>query len=217
MTLRLPERPGGDSSCRAILATAVLMALAGCGPRLALVPRSVPAGVQLDLLGLPRLWFAGFVADGRARVDLGDETARLLRQQIGGTTIAGLVDANAMALENESIFQDRQFWQHIGEELGYPLIVTGSVQLLVAPATPVQRGRRVAYVHGSGRVLRGTVVLIDGRTGLVLGTRDVPQRTRYGVGSGWSADTLYYELMDLTLPDWLEAISTAYVEHRGPK
>jgi hypothetical protein len=175
----------------------------------------VPQGVQLDLLGLPRLWVAGFVAAGQARVNLGDETARLLKGEIGGTTLGGIVDASALSLTSESIFADRKYWQHIGEELGYPLIVTGSVQLLIAPATPVQRGRRVAYVHGNGRVLRGTVVLIDGRTGLVLGTRDVPQRTRYGVGKEWSSDTLYYELMELTLPDWLEAISTAYVEHRA--
>jgi hypothetical protein len=202
---------------RALVATAALTVLAGCAPRVAVIPRSVPAGVQLDLLRLPRLWVAGFVADGQARVDLGDETARLVRQQIGGTTVAGIVDANAMSLSDESIFQDREFWQHLGEELGYPLIVTGSVQLLVAPATPVQRGRRVAYVHGSGRVLRGTIVLIDGRTGQVLGSRDVPQRTRYANGSAWSADTLYYELMDLTLPDWLEAISTTYVERGASK
>ncbi len=193
-----------------VVAILVAASLASCAPRIVLSPRTPRPAVQLDLLRLPRLWVAGFVADGDAKVDLSEETARLLASELESMTLGGVVRAGVVSLTSTSVFVDQTYWQRIGEEHGSPLIVTGSVEMLWAPAVAVQRGRRATYVHGSGRVLRGTLVLIDGRTGAILATTELPQRTRYAATRSWSADTLYYELMDEALPEWLATLSAAY-------
>jgi ribosomal protein L35AE/L33A len=195
-----------NARCAALALVAAM--LAGCAPRLSGPSHTVAPAMQLDLLRLPRVWLAGFVADGDAKVDLSEETARLLGQQLAGLTLGGVVSAGVLALPNEEVFGDRDYWQQVGEEHGSPLIITGSVQLRVAPAVAIQRGRRADFKHGTGRVLQGTLVLIDGRTGAVVATAELPQRIRYADVRAWSPDTLYYELMDVAMPDWLAVLST---------
>ena len=93
------------------------------------------------------------------------------------------------------------------EELGEPLIVTGSVKLFLAPTRLEQRGRRTMYFPRAGRVLEATVVLIDGRSGEVVSTTKLPSRMRYGTDRVASGLSLYLQMMDQAMPDWLQAIT----------
>lgn len=194
-------------NARCLVMLLLAASFAGCAPRLAASTPTLAPALQLDLLRLPRVWVAGFVADGDAKVDLSEETARLLGRQLESMTLGGVVSAGVVPLASESVFADKGYWQQVGEELGSPLIITGSVQLHTAPAVAIQRGRRADFQHGTGRVLKGTLVLIDGHTGAVLATANLPQRMRYAGVRSWSPDTLFYELLDVAMPDWLKVLS----------
>lgn len=91
-----------------------------------------------------------------------------------------IVDAEPLMIDTEQRFSDSTYWRRLGEEHGSPLIVTGSVRLLLAPPSIVQRGPRDVYILTAGRVLEATVVLIDGRTGTPLSRQKLPSRMRYG-------------------------------------
>ena len=196
-----------DAVKPAILVVLAALILPACGPRVVAAPQAMPAPVQLGLLRLPRVWVAGFVANGNAGLDLSGETTRLLRQKLSGVTTSGVVDGHVLSLSDEAVFTDREYWRQLGEERGYPLIVTGTVRLLLAPAVQVQRGRRTTYLHGTGRVLDATVVLIDGRNGDVIATTDLPRRTRYGTGPTAAPFVLYHRMMTEMFTDWLAAIA----------
>jgi hypothetical protein len=183
--------------------------VAACAPRVvATTKSSLPATTQLGLLRLPRVWVAGFVNRGQADFDISAETVRILRRHLEASAPAGVVDRGTVALTSEDVFADQAYWLRLAEERGFPLIVTGTVNLLVAPPVPVQRGRRTVYLHATGRSLAATVVLIDGRTGLVVATRGLPQRMQYGGSRAASPLNLFHGLMDQTRPDWLMAIAT---------
>jgi hypothetical protein len=185
-----------------------------CAPRVVHARHSLPAAVQIDLARIPRIWIPGFVVNDSDVVDLNEETVRLLRDRLRSVAAARVVNAPAITIPTEDVFGRRAYWRRLAEEQGFPLIVTGSVKLLVAPPTMVQRGRRTAFVHASGRILTTTVVFIDGRTGAVMRTEHLPRRQRYGVGRFSSGPWLYYDLMDRALPDWLNAISvTSRLKH----
>jgi len=171
---------------------------------------TLPVTVQLDLMRLPRVWVAGFVGQGEAGFDISEETVRILRQHLASAMPAGVVDRGTVALSTESVFTDHAYWQRLAEERGFPLIVTGTVGLLIAPPIQVERGRRTVFLHGTGRALAATVVLIDGRTGHVVATRGLPQRMQYGPDGSWSPQDLYYGLMNQARRDWLAAISAGY-------
>jgi hypothetical protein len=45
-----------------------------------------------------------------------------------------MVEAEAVPINTEDVVLDPAYWRRLDEEHGFPLIVTGSVKLLVAPA-----------------------------------------------------------------------------------
>jgi len=164
--------------------------------------------VQLELSGVSRIWVAGFVADSRDEVDVNAETVRLLRADLRTWSRAQVIDAEPVVIDTENRLMDDVYWRRLAEEHGWPLIVTGSVKLLLAPPAIVQRGKTTVYLPTAGRVLESTVVLIDGYSGRILWRRGLPSRIRYGMGRFSSGLALYYEMMDLAMPDWLAAIGS---------
>ena len=162
-----------------VLLTAV--AVTGCAPRVVRTARSLAPSV-LQLASVPRLWVAEFVVSGRSDFDLNAAAVRVLRQELRMWTSVPLVEGALVTIRAQETFADAAYWRRLAEEHGFPLIVTGSVQLLIAPPKVVQRGRREKYVHATGRELRATLVLIDGRTGKLVANERLPARTGYGVG-----------------------------------
>ena len=201
---------------RRVIVLAVMSAFViACAPRVVRPSRSMPADVQLNLLKLPRVWVAGFVAHGRSNFDINLETTREVRHQLQDWSVP-IVDAETLVLDDESRLSDVAYWRRVGEEHGEPLIVTGSVRWLIAPARMEQRGRRIMYVT-NGRALDATVVLIDGHSGEVLSTRNLPRRMHYPAGSAPSGLGCLFDLLHMGTRDWLDAISAApEASHVGP-
>ena len=199
---------------RRVLLLAVMSAfVVACAPRVVRPSRSLPQEVQLNLLKLPRVWVAGFVTHGRPNFDINLETTREVRHRLRDWSVS-VVDAEPLVLDDESRLSDERYWRRLGEEHGEPLIVTGSVRWLIAPAKIEQRGRRIMYLT-NGRALDATVVLIDGHTGEILSTRNLPRRMHYPAGLAPSGLGCLFDLLHMGIRDWLDAISavptTSYV------
>ena len=192
--------------CVLAVALAFVGAL-GCAPRLIRSSHAVPLSAQGRISNIPRIWIAGFAVNSSSGFDVNLETIRLLRTWFRERTSVPVVDAEPLTIPNEQIFADAPYWRRLGEEHGSPLIVTGSVQLLLAPPQMVQRGRRTFYLHATGRLLEVTVVMIDGETGDVLSRTEIPTRTEYGIGRGSSGLTLYFGLMNRAMDDWFRAVA----------
>jgi hypothetical protein len=186
--------------------TLIALLLTACGGRVVRVPQAVPAYVQRGLASVSHVWVAGFVTSGRQDIDLNAESVRLVRKDLRAWSGARIVEAEPLQLRDEGAFQDVDYWRRLGEEHGEPLIVTGSVKLMLAPAQIVQRGKRTYYLP-TGRTLEATVVLIDGRTGEVRAERKLPSRMKYSEGVVTSGLALFYQMMDQARSDWLAAIS----------
>jgi hypothetical protein len=183
---------------------------AACASRTVRVPHAPPPEVQLKLANLSRVWIAGFVStrapERRPEFDLNTETVRLVRTQLRTWSSAQVIEAEPLVLDTERL-SDVTYWRRLAEEHGWPLIVTGSVKLYLAPPKIEQRGKRTMYFPLAGRVLEATVVLIDGRSGEVLSTNTLPSRMRYGLGRLSSPLWLYLRMMDQAMPDWFKAIT----------
>lgn len=191
-----------------LLPIAALFA-ASCAGRVAPATHSLSPGLQLDLFDIRRVWVAGFVAHAHDDIDLSSETVRLLRQDLREWSRAQVVDAEPLMLDTQEQLHDSSYWRRLGEEYDAPLIVTGSLKLILAPPAIVERGRRTFYYARAGRVFEATAVLIDGSSGRILAERPLPSRMRYGSGNLASGLALYYEMMDQAMPDWLAAIGHA--------
>jgi hypothetical protein len=184
--------------------------VSGCGPHLVKLPNAIPAAVQMQLARVPRVWIAGFVSGSNVdHIDLNLETVGLLRQELRAVGSVSVLDAEPLTIPTEQVFADESYWRRLGEEHGSPLIVTGSVTLILAPPLVVQRGRRTFYVPTAGRVLDATIVTIDGRTGRVIRTTRLPGQVRYGVGRFSSGLSLFFELMLQSRAEWFKAIAGA--------
>ena len=167
----------------------------------------IPSTAAQLSLADSRILVAGFVARGRPEIDINQEAVRILRDQLRSTGTISVIDAQPLVIDGEHQFDNRLFWQTLGEEHRQPLIVTGTIALLLAPPEIVQRGQRTAYYPLAGRILEATVVMIDGRTGAVLSTEKLPTRMRYGFGRFSSGLRLFHQLMNLGMKDWFDAIA----------
>jgi hypothetical protein len=195
-----------------VLSLSVLSLLtAACASRTVRVPHAPPPEVQLKLANLSRVWVAGFVTartpESRPEFDLNTETVRLVRTQLRRWSSAQVIQVDPLFIETQQRLSDVQYWRGLGEEHGWPLIVTGSLKLLLAPPKIEQRGKRTMYFPLAGRVLEATVVLIDGHSGEVVSTNKLPNRMRYGLGRFSSPLSLYLQMMDQAMPDWFKAIT----------
>jgi hypothetical protein len=194
---------------RVLILMAIGTVAASCGPRVVRLPHSLSPTVQLKTASLGRVWVAGFTSTPTSEFDASGETVRLLRAELRRWSPAYVVEGDAVVIDSERRLSDVPYWRTLGEEHGQPLIVTGSVKLRLAPPAIVERGPRTFYIPTAGREREATVVLIDGRTGEAISTQKLPTRRRYGVGRFSSGLSLFFELMERAMPDWLGAIANA--------
>ncbi|MGH9258058.1 MAG: hypothetical protein ACRD3C_26150 [Vicinamibacterales bacterium] len=194
---------------RLVLVSIISLVAVACAPRIVQAPQPPAASIHGNTLVLSRVWVAGFLASKSSELDVNVETVRLLRTQLRTVPSVRIIDVAPLTIDTAERFLDVAYWRGLGEEHGSPLIVTGSVVLLLAPPAIVQRGPRTVYLPKAGRVLEATVVLIDGRTGMSVSTQKLPARMRYGAGRFTSGLSLYLQLMDRAMPDWFRAIAGA--------
>jgi hypothetical protein len=137
------------------------------------VPVETPLQSKLDVSGFRRVLIAGFVTDvgGEASdVDVGQETARLLQNQLRSNTRLQVLEPDRPPLQDalekatatlgeggrlnrqerdqykveaDRVLQDGDFWRKIGEEYQNPLIVTGKLGFEVQNRSGFQSEERV--------------------------------------------------------------------------
>lgn len=176
-------------------------------------------------------FIAGFVSDRGGRLDLNEETARLVRTALGATSVR-VLDAEPLRLDStrarglspanlvlapasgaavpargagDPVFTNTAFWKRLGEEYGAPLILTGSI--VFSPAAPRYEGRPAGRgtlrVWRRGFILSGTLMLISGRTGEIIDSMTLRPLTAHAATGRDSALSLYFGLMDRAMPSIL--------------
>ena len=182
------------------------LAAAACASR----PQHARVGAvpAFDPSHLPRIWVAGFIVNDEPEFDVNDETVRLLRFRLRQRQ-ASLIESPPVVIDAFGRLSDSEYWRRLADERGNPMIVTGSVTLLLAPPAIIQRGARLRYYPKAGRVLRVTVITIDGRTGTRLSIDELPQQMKYAPTFVSSALGLYFQMMDDTMSAWMSSIVRA--------
>lgn len=186
---------------------------------------------------------AGLVSDRREEIDVNQETARFLRMALRSKASLHVVESEPLWLEpastrglqrsegdattasNASVtapqvtdpaFADVAFWKRIGEEYGEPLILTGTVIFKAVPARHEERtaGPRTIRSLRQGFSLAGTWVLIDGRTGEVLGSATLRPGTAHAINGRESALSIYFQLMERAMPSLLTLLGLDTAQER---
>jgi hypothetical protein len=148
------------------------------------VPVETPLQSKLDVSRFRRILIAGFVTDlQEADVDLSNETARLLQNQLRSNTRVQVIEPDRpplqdaldnilarldeegsyaseekeqYALEADRLLEDPEFWRKMGEEYQQPLIVTGKLDFEGQNRSGFQPEERVMRdASGSPRLVRG--------------------------------------------------------------
>lgn len=110
--------------------------------------------------------------------------------------------------EDDAVFTDVPFWRTIGEEYSEPLILTGIVRFSPAGPRMVERqmGRRTMRFWLRGFSLRLRLVLISGRTGEIVDSVPLRQLTAHATTGRESALSIYFRLMDQSMPSILAVL-----------
>jgi hypothetical protein len=175
---------GASSSSLGRAALALSLATTGCASFVE-VPVETPLQSKIDVSAFRRILIAGFATDlAEADVDLSQETARLLQNQLrSGSRLQILepdrpplhdalekileklgegskyskAEREQYKLEVERVMQDAEFWRKVGEEFGNPLIVTGRVGFEVQNRSGFQSEERVVRdpLTSKPRLMRG--------------------------------------------------------------
>jgi hypothetical protein len=126
----------------------------------------------------------------------------------------------------DRLFANTAYWKRIGEEYQNPLIVTGSVLFtprttsgLVTRDTEVYDSlgrRRVVptrvFMERKGFMIRPKCNFIDGRTGATISSLSRRETALDNAQNETPALSVYFELMDRIVPDFLGTLSTQKIK-----
>ena len=173
-----------SSSRRRLAGLALAACASGCASFIE-VPVETPLQSKIDVTTFRRILIAGFATDlSEAEVDLSQETARLLQNQLRSSSRLQVLDpdrpplhdALEKILENlgeggkyskaereqykvevDRALQDAEFWRKVGEEFANPLIITGRVGFEVQNRSGFQSEERVVRdpLTSRPRLVRG--------------------------------------------------------------
>jgi ubiquinone/menaquinone biosynthesis C-methylase UbiE len=110
--------------------------------------------------------------------------------------------------DDDAVFTNVSFWKTLGEEYSEPLILTGTATFRPAGSRMVERqvGRRTMRFWLPGFTLRLRLILISGSTGEIVDSVALRQRTAHATTGRESALSIYFRLMEQTMPSVLEAL-----------
>ena len=161
-----------------------LLPLGGCASFVE-VPVETPLQSKLDVTTFRRILVAGFATEvGEADVDLSQETARLLQNQLRGSSKLQVLEPDRPPLsdaldkvletlgeagklskpakeqyhvETDRVLQDAEFWRKVGEEYQNPLIITGRIGFEIQNRSGFQAEERVLRdpLSNRPRLVRG--------------------------------------------------------------
>ena len=195
----------------------VALAVTACGAHQLSRPIVMPASPLAEVTtAYRRVLVAGFSTATVAGVDPNQEASRLLRSELRNEASVEVVEAEPLTLAREA-FSDVRFWRRVGEEYRKPLIVTGVVdfQSIGPYYEERQVGRRIIRVFLPQFRLSIRLLLIDGATGEQVGSAVCGPIVAHAAGSGERAVTLFYRLIDRTMPSVLAMFGRRTVVRSG--
>lgn len=164
---------------------------------------SVPV-VDSDAVELPRL----------SRSDEGTV------QRLGAITSRCDRDGSEHVLAShadDAVFTNVSYWRRLGEEYAGPLILTGTVRFNpVAPRSQRTVLRRRMLPSLRGFKLQVRLVFIRGTTGEVIDAVTLQPLTMHAASGRESALSLYFRLMDRTMPSILVALEQKASHRSNP-
>jgi len=186
-----------------ILALVIVVA---CAPRRVVFTAPVTVPPVLEVPPFTRVLVAGFVSTPVGGVDTNEETSRLLRRELRSEVSLDVLNMDPLQLKSPTL-DDVRFWQRLGEEYRKPLIVTGVVDFKSAGRHYEERqiGRRTMRIWLPQYSLAVRLLLIDGKTGERIASAVCGPVVAHATTGRERALSLYYRLMDRTLPSMLAA------------
>ena len=197
----------------------MLLAIApGCARRTIPAAR-VPVTPLVDVPPLTRVLVAGFVSMPIAGVDGNEETSRLLRRELRSEVSLDVLNMDPLPLQSPML-EEVPFWRRLGEEYREPLIVTGVVDFKSAGHRYEERqvGRQTLRLWLPQYSLTVRLLLIDGKTGQRISAAVCGPTVAYSANGRERPLTLYYRLIDRTMPSMLAVFGrrTALRSGSGP-
>ena len=169
----------------------------------------IPVRPLVEVRPFTRVLVAGFVSTPVGGVDANQETSRMLRRELRSEASLDVLNTEALQLKAPTL-DDVRFWQRLGEEYREPLIVTGVVDFKAAGHWFEERqvGRRTMRIWLPQYSLAVRVLLIDGKTGERIASGVCDTITAHATTGREGALSLYYRLIDQTMPSMLAAFGT---------
>lgn len=195
----------------------VVIAVTACGAHQLSRPIVMPASPLAEVTTVyRRVLVAGFSTNTVAGVDTNQEASRLLRSELRTEASVQVVEAEPLRVERQAL-SDVPFWRRVGEEYRNPLIVTGVVdfQSIGPYYEERQVGRRTVRIFLPQFRLSLRLLLIDGATGEQIGAAVCGPIVAHAAGSGERALTLFYRLIDRTMPSVLAIFGRRTVVRSG--
>lgn len=138
------------------------------------VPALEPVTSSVALSEFRCIWVAGFVTEAHNEVDVNDAAVQGLRQALRASTSMHVVEARPLEIRHETDIRKDERFGVIAQTHGTPLVVTGSIRF-EHPTTPRAASRLRRARRSSTRVsLHVSLVFIDGGTGTIVATRQLP-------------------------------------------
>lgn len=195
----------------------LMIAVTACGARQLSGPIVMPASPLAEVTtAYRRVLVAGFSTNTVAGVDTNQEASRLFRSELRTEASVQVVEAEPLRVERQAL-SDVPFWRRVGEEYRKPLIVTGVVdfQSIGPYYEERQVGRRTVRIFLPQFRLSLRLLLIDGATGKQIGSAVCGPIVAHAAGSGDRALTLFYRLIDRTMPSVLAMFGRRTIVRSG--
>lgn len=185
---------------------ALVFVVVACAPRRVVSTALVTVPPLVEVPPFTRVLVAGFVSTPVAGVDANEETSRLLRRELRSEVSLDVLDMDPLRLES-AMLDDIRFWRRLGEEYREPLIVTGVAEFKSAGRWFEERqvGRRTLRLWLPQYSLTVRLLLIDGKTGQPIASAVCGPSVAHATAGRERALSLYYRLIDRTMPSMLAA------------
>lgn len=171
------------------------------------VPALEPVTSSVALSEFRCIWVAGFVTEAHNEVDVNDAAVQGLRQALRASTSMHVVEARPLEIRHETDIRKDERFGVIAQTHGTPLVVTGSIRF-EHPTTPRAASRLRRARSSSTRVsLHVSLVFIDGGTGTIVATRQLPAQEVQFRDDRTALGSVFERLFRGVTRDFLRAIA----------
>ena len=171
------------------------------------VPALEPVTSSVALSEFRCIWVAGFVTEAHNELDVNDAAVQGLREALRASTSMHVVEARPLEIRHETDIRKDERFGVIAQTHGTPLVVTGSIRF-EHPTTPRAASRLRRARSSSTRVsLHVSLVFIDGGTGTIVATRQLPAQEVQFRDDRTALGSVFERLFRGVTRDFLRAIA----------